>query len=255
VALNLNKTIVPIGVVVIIAAAAIFYFAGRDEQQVDLTAASEATEAAAEVEAAATQEAETAAMPAAEAPAAEPVAMAAAADGDLMTPGPLGEMALGDPNAPNVVIEYASMTCPHCAAFHNEVYGAFKEKYIDTGKVYFIFREYPLDPLATSAIMLARCGPKDRYFPLVDLLFEQQRSWAFVENPVAALRDLVKQAGISQEDFQACLTNQEVLDGVNWVKSRATSEFGVQSTPTFFFNGEMRPGVVPLAEIDNILGG
>jgi protein-disulfide isomerase len=247
VALNLNKTIVPVGVGVIIAAAAIFYFARRDESEVDLTAASEASDVAGEIEATEMKEAEVAVV--------EPVAMAAVAADDIMAPGPLGEMALGDPNAPNVVIEYASMTCPHCAAFHNEIYGDFKEKYIDTGKVYFIFREFPLDPLATSAIMLARCGPEDRYFPLVDLLFEQQRSWAFVENPVGALRDLVKQAGISQEDFQACLTNQQVLDGVNWVKNRAASEFGVQSTPTFFFNGEIRPGVVPLAEIDNILGG
>ncbi len=104
-----------------------------------------------------------------------------------MKPGPLGEMALGDPKAPNVVIEYASMTCSHCAAFHAETWPAFKEKYIDTGKVYFIFREYPLDALATAAIMLARCGPKERYFPLVDLMFDRQGEWAFTENPKQAL--------------------------------------------------------------------
>ncbi len=107
-----------------------------------------------------------------------------------MKPGPLGEMALGDPNAPNVVIEYASMTCSHCAAFHAETWPAFKEKYIDTGKVYFIFREYPLDALATAAFMLARCGPKERYFPLVDLMFDRQGEWAFTENPKQALLSL-----------------------------------------------------------------
>lgn len=246
-AFNPNKTIVPIGIAVVIAAAGIFYFLGREEQEVDLTSASQATEVAADVEAAETNTTK----PTQE----EVVAMAAVADDNLMTPGPLGELTLGDPNAPNVVIEYASMTCPHCARFHNEVYPDFKAKYIDTGKVYFIFREFPLDPLATSASMLTRCGPEDRALPLVDLLFEQQASWAFVDGPVAALRDLVKQAGISQEDFQACLTNQEVLDGVNWVKNRAASQFGVQSTPTFFFNGEMRSGEIPLSEIDNILGG
>ena len=174
---------------------------------------------------------------------------------ELMVAGPLGEMALGDPKAPNTVIEYASMTCPHCERFHRDVYPAFKKKYIDTGKVYFIFREYPLDPLATSAIMLARCGPKDRYFPLVDLLFNHQSEWAFVQDPKTALMDLVKQAGITPADFNACLTNQKILDGVNWVKDRAAQKFGVDSTPTFFFNGQEHAGEISLADIDKILGG
>ncbi len=173
---------------------------------------------------------------------------------ELMMAGPLGEMALGDPKAPNTVIEYASMTCPHCERFHRDVYPAFKTKYIDTGKVYFIFREYPLDPLATSAIMLARCGPKDRYFPLVDLLFDHQADWAFVPDPKTALQNLVKQAGITQADFDACLTNQSVLDGVNWVKNHAEQKLGVNSTPTFFFNGEKHAGELSLDEIDKILG-
>ena len=132
-----------------------------------------------------------------------------------MVPGPLGDMALGDPKAPNVVIEYASMTCPHCQRFHAEVYPPFKAKYIDTGKVYFIFRDFPLDPLATSAIVVAHCAPKERFFPLVDLMFDHQDEWAFVQDPVDALLNLLKQAGFTQDSFQACLTNQTILDGVN----------------------------------------
>ena len=151
-------------------------------------------------------------------------------------------MALGDPNAPNIVIEYASMTCPHCQAWHTDVWPEFKKQYVDTGKAYFILREYPLDPLATAAIMVARCGPKERYFPLVDLMFDHQREWAFQQNPADKLRDLVKQAGVTPEAFQACLTNQQILDGVNWVKNRAASEFGVQGTPAFFVNGKMLSG-------------
>lgn len=178
-----------------------------------------------------------------------------AATSELMEPGPLGEMTLGEANAPNTVIEYVSMTCPHCARFHNDVYPSFKEKYIDTGKVLFVLREFPLDPLATSAIMLARCQPKDRFFPIVDLLFEQQNSWAFVQDPKTALINLVKQAGITEEQFTACLTNQSILDGVNWVKNRASEKFGVDSTPTFFFNGEKRSGELSLEEIDKIIGG
>ena len=174
---------------------------------------------------------------------------------ELMVAGPLGELAEGDPNAPNTVIEYASMTCSHCATFHNTVYRPFKTKYIDSGKVYFIFREYPLDPLATSAAMLARCGPKERAFPVIDLLFDQQNNWAFVQDPKAALINLVKQAGISEADFNTCLTNQSILDGVNWVKDRGYKQFGVDSTPTFFFNGVEHPGALSMEQIDKILGG
>lgn len=180
---------------------------------------------------------------------------AAEAGGDLMTAGPLGDQALGDPNAPNVVIEYASMTCPHCQRFHLNVFPEFKAKYVDTGKAYFIFREYPLDPLATTASMVARCAPEDRYFAVIDLLFDEQANWAFVEDPLTALRGLVKQAGFSEESFNACLNNQEILAGVNWVHTRASEKFGVNSTPTFFFNGDKKAGEQEMAAIDEILGG
>ena len=164
------------------------------------------------------------------------------------------ERVLGDPAAPVTIIEYASLTCPHCAAFHRDDLPAIKAKYIDTGKVYFILREFPLDPVATSAFMLARCAPPEQYFPIVDLLFEQQKNWAFVNDPATALLNMVKQAGFTQESFEACLRNQQILDGVNWVKNRG-SQLGVDATPTFFFNGKKVSGEQSLAEIDSILGG
>src|SRR5947209_14674871 len=111
-----------------------------------------------------------------------------------MKPNPLGEMALGDPQAPITVIEYASMTCPHCAHFHLTTFPELKKRYIDTGKVRFVFREFPLDPVATGAFMLARCAGNDRYFALLDLLFHEQRQWA-VNNPLPPLFNVVKQAG------------------------------------------------------------
>lgn len=185
-------------------------------------------------------------------PAGGSATVATASASDLMVPGPLGDKALGKPDAPNVVIEYASMTCSHCQRFHEETFDAFKAKYIDTGNVYFILREYPLDPLATSAIMLARCAPGDKYFPLVDLLFEQQRSWAFVSNPAEALFNMVRQAGFTKETFEACLRDQKILDAVNDVKNRGT-QLGVDATPTFFFNGQKKSGALTLAEIDKIL--
>jgi protein-disulfide isomerase len=179
----------------------------------------------------------------------------AAANSEMMVAGPLGDMTLGDPKAPNVVIEYASMTCTHCQRFHQDVYRPFKAKYIDTGKVYFIFRDYPLDPLAAAAIVVAHCGPKERFFPLVDLMFDHQSEWAFVQDPVAALQNLVKQAGISEETFKGCLTNQPLLDGVNWVKDRGEKQFGVNATPTFFINGTKYSGEQTLADLDKVLGG
>jgi protein-disulfide isomerase len=179
----------------------------------------------------------------------------AAANSEMMIAGPLGDMTLGDPKAPNVVIEYASMTCTHCQRFHQDVYRPFKAKYIDTGKVYFIFRDYPLDPLAAAAIVVAHCGPKERFFPLVDLMFDHQSDWAFVQDPVAALQNLVKQAGVSEETFKGCLTNQPLLDGVNWVKDRGEKQFGVSATPTFFINGTKYSGEQTLADLDKVLGG
>lgn len=178
-----------------------------------------------------------------------------AGDSELMVPGPLGDMALGDPNAPNVVIEYASLTCSHCQRFHQETYRPFKEKYIDTGKVYFIFRDFPLDQLAAAAVVVAHCAPKERFFPIIDLLFDNQDKWAFVQQPVPALLDLVKQAGFTEESFKACLTNQTIIDGVTWVRDRAEKQFGVNSTPTFFINGVKRPGEQTLEELDKVLGG
>jgi protein-disulfide isomerase len=177
----------------------------------------------------------------------------AATNEELLVAGPLGEKALGDPEAPNVVVEYASMTCPHCRSFHENTFEAFKEKYIDTGEVYFVFRHFPLNPVDAAAVMLTNCVPDERFFPLVDLLYDQQQNWAFVESPAEALLDLVKQAGFTQETFLECLKNQEVLDGIDWVRTRGSEEFEVESTPTFFINGEKMSGALTLDQIDEIL--
>ncbi len=170
----------------------------------------------------------------------------------LLEAGPLGEKALGADNAPITIIEYMSMTCPHCQNFHVNTFPDFKAKYIDTGKVRFIMREFPLDVLATAAIMLARCAPNDRYFEMVDLLFHTQRDWAVSNDPTTALLTISKQAGLTEESFNACLTNQSILDGVNWVRDRGV-ELGVNATPTFFINGNKTSGAMSLAEFDEIL--
>ncbi|MCB1490674.1 MAG: DsbA family protein [Rhodobiaceae bacterium] len=171
---------------------------------------------------------------------------------ELMKPGPLGDEGEGDPNAPVTMVEYASATCGHCAHFHTETYPGLKEKYIDTGKVYFVFREFPLDVLAAAAFMVARCLPKEGYFDFVSLLFEKQSQWAFTDKPVDALFSMAKQAGMTRADFDSCLSNQEMLDGIRWVQDRASKQFGVDSTPTFFVNGTMVKGARSLAEFEDV---
>lgn len=172
---------------------------------------------------------------------------------ELMVAGPMGEKTLGEANAAVTVIEYASMTCGHCANFHNNTYKPFKEKYVDTGQVLFIFREFPLDPVAMAVAMLARCAPEGTYFEVVDAFFERQREWAGAENVVAELQKMALQLGFTQETFKECLTNQEVLDGVNWVRKRAAEEFQVASTPTFFINGERQTGSLTIEQMDAVI--
>ncbi len=160
----------------------------------------------------------------------------------VLKPGALPDRALGDANAPVKIVEYMSMTCPHCAHFHNTVFDEIKKKYIDTGKVYFVIREFPFDPRAAAAFMLARCAPEQQYFPFVSMLFKQQQSWATAQDARAALLQMSKMAGFSQESFEACLTNQKLLDDVNATMQRGATEFGVNSTPTFIINGKKYSG-------------
>jgi protein-disulfide isomerase len=168
---------------------------------------------------------------------------------ELMTPGPLGDQALGAANAPVTIIEYASMTCPHCSHFHETTFPEMKKKYIDTGKVRFIFREFPLDPLAAAGSMLARCAGGDKYFPLLEALFSQQKDWV-VQKPLAPMLAIAKQAGFTQQTFDECLANQKMLDGIEASRTRASEKFNVNSTPTFFINGKIFRGALTPEELD-----
>lgn len=171
----------------------------------------------------------------------------------LMAPGPLPDVSIGKADAPVTIVEYMSMTCPHCAAFHRETFDAIKEKYVDTGKVRFILREFPLDNKAMAAIMLARCAPEGQYFPLVSALFKNQMGWAAADDARAALLQMSKLAGFTQESFEACLTNQKLLDDVIKVREMGAKDFGVQSTPTFFINGQRYAGGMSVAEMSAII--
>jgi protein-disulfide isomerase len=170
---------------------------------------------------------------------------------ELLKPGPLPELILGAADAPITVVEYASMTCGHCAAFHTKVFDALKEKYIDTGKVRFVMREFPLDNLAAAASMLARCAGEGKTFPLISALFAKQDEWAFVRgDPKPELLKIAKQAGFTQESFEKCLTDQKLLDDISAVRARGADTFGVNATPTFFINGKKMNAGATLDEFD-----
>jgi protein-disulfide isomerase len=171
----------------------------------------------------------------------------------LMAPGALPEQSIGKADAPVTIVEYMSMTCPHCAAFHRETFDAIKEKYVDTGKVRFVLREFPLDNKAVAAIMIARCAPEGQYFPLVSALFKSQMTWATADDVRAALLQVSKLAGFTQESFEACLTNQKLLDDVIKVREAGGIDFGVSSTHTFFINGQRYAGGMSVAEMSAII--
>lgn len=171
----------------------------------------------------------------------------------LLEPGPMPEMTKGDENAPVTVVEYASMTCGFCAAFHNDTFPAIDEQYVKTGKVRFVVREFPFDPRSTAAFMLTRCAPNEAYFPMMDVLFKQQRTWAFGDNARIPLENIAKLAGFTQESFEACLTDQKLLDDVTAVKNRGQTEFGVDATPTFFIDGKRYSGALTLEQFAAIV--
>ncbi|GLK78120.1 disulfide bond formation protein DsbD [Methylopila jiangsuensis] len=171
----------------------------------------------------------------------------------LANPGPLPEKGFGPEDARVKVIEYASITCHHCQNFHANTWPQVKAKYVDTGKIRFVMREFPLNPLAAGGFMLARCVPDDRWYPAIDVLYRTAETWSHAQDPVAELQKVMRQLGMGKEAFEACLSNQKLLDDINAV-GRSGSMAGVTGTPTFFFNGgQKRQGALTLAEFSAIV--
>ncbi|EIG58232.1 DsbA family protein [Bradyrhizobium canariense] len=174
----------------------------------------------------------------------------AQAAGDVAKPVSLPDMALGPKDAAVTITEYASMTCPHCAAFNEQVFPKIKSEYIDTGKVRYIFREFPLDIKAAAGSMLSRCianGDAPKYFAVTDMLFRQQNDWV-AKNTTETLTRIGKQAGLTQQQVEACLKDQALLDKIAADQKYASDVLKVDSTPTFFINGEKIKGETSFEE-------
>ncbi|WP_295556376.1 DsbA family protein [uncultured Hyphomicrobium sp.] len=167
---------------------------------------------------------------------------------DVMTAGPLPEMSLGRPDAPVTIVQYASLTCPHCRAFHRETFPEFKRTYIDTGKVRYILREFPIGKQSGNATIALRCAPPDKYFTLYGKFMEQQTSWVSQEVRLEPIFAVAKQVGMTQAQFDSCLKNQAMIDGLKWVKERGRT-LGIIGTPNFFVQGKLVKKTLTMSDI------
>jgi protein-disulfide isomerase len=170
------------------------------------------------------------------------------APAELANPGPQPDIMIGSDKAPVTIIEYASMTCPHCAHFSETTFPELQKKYIDTGKVRYTLRSFPLDALAAAGFMLARCAGNDKYMPMVETLFAKQPDW-IVKEPLPPLKEIAKQFGMTEDGFNACLANQKMLDDIQGVRDHAVDKLGVNSTPTFFINGKKFVGDLSMEQL------
>jgi protein-disulfide isomerase len=160
---------------------------------------------------------------------------------------------LGNPEAPITIIEYASLTCPHCGHFANDVLPEIKKQWIDTGKVKLVLRDYPTDQAALRAAMLARCAPPDRYYAFIDAFFEAQEKWVRAPDYREALARLTKLGGMGKEEFDACLNNTELENKIVEGRLKATQELDVNATPTFFVNGTKLSGAPTVEDLQKLL--
>lgn len=179
---------------------------------------------------------------------------AGAGSAPLSTEEVLKDRILGDPNAPIEIVEYSSLTCPHCRQFHIDILPELKKNYLDTGRAKLVYRDFPFDQLGLMAAILARCAPPSRYFQFLDVLFQNQEKWSRDADPVKALARIGTLGGLSETDFKACTNNQAIVDGVLQSRLEAGNRYEVNSTPSFIINGEKRiVGSQPYKVFDDLL--
>ena len=166
---------------------------------------------------------------------------------------PLPDMVMGNPDAPIEIIEYASMTCPHCAAFHADTLPQLKAEWIDTGRARLIFREFPLDRLAVVASAVARCSGPDHYFGFVEVLFETQNTWARAEDPIEAIKQIVRMGGLDPAMVDTCMADSAVVDGIIATRLYGEQTYAIQSTPSIIVDGELHAGDLSYEELDAML--
>ena len=163
------------------------------------------------------------------------------------------EHVMGDENAPVTMIEYASLTCPHCAQFHQNALPTIKKNFIETGKIRYVYRDFPLDQLALSGSMIAQCGGRDRYFAFIDALFAQQSNWARDPKPFAALSRIARLGGLSQAKFDECIKDKDIADAILKKRLDGDKIFGINSTPTIIINGKRFSGGLSIEQFKAVV--
>jgi protein-disulfide isomerase len=159
---------------------------------------------------------------------------------------------LGDPKAPVTIVEYASLTCSHCAHFHIQILPEIKKKWIDTGKVKLVYRDFPLDQVAVKAAQIAECAGNDRFFPVLDIIFRGQPTWATAADPIAELGKPLRIAGLGENEIKACLANDAMLNAV-LSDYRSGETLGVSATPTLFIGGQLYRGSRSVEDLDGAI--
>ena len=177
----------------------------------------------------------------------------ASAAGAIEVPLSPDDRILGKADAPITIVEYASLTCPHCAAFARDTLPKIKAEWIDPGKAKLVFRDFPLDGSAVKASVLARCAPPDKFYGFIDVLFSSQESWARNPDPTPGLARIAKLGGMSEEQLNACMADNALQDRVLASRLTAEKEYKVESTPTFFINGTKLTGALPYEQFDEAL--
>ncbi len=164
-----------------------------------------------------------------------------------------GDVAVGNAEAPVVLIEYFSLTCPHCMRFHRETYAAFRRQYVETGKVRYILRDFPLNAPALDAAKLAHCGGPERYFAFIETLFEQFEQWTGSGDYLNALAKIGELGGVSEAQFKACLADKELEARILSVALEGESKYNIESTPSFVINGKLHTGEMRIEKLSKIL--
>jgi protein-disulfide isomerase len=170
----------------------------------------------------------------------------------ILEPGPLGEREYGNPNAPVTIIEYLSLTCPHCRNYHANVFPKVKRNYLDTGKVRYIIREFPIGRTAGTAAIATRCVPKSKHLDMTEAFLRRQREWVSQEVRKDAIYSVAKSSGMSRAEFDKCLANQSIIAGLTEVKQRGR-KYGVIGTPTLFINGQKLQGAVTYEDVKALI--
>lgn len=165
----------------------------------------------------------------------------------------LEDRVLGDPDAPITIVEYASLTCSHCATFHMTTLPQLKKEWLDTGRAKLVYRDFPLDKNAATAAVIARCAPEEHYFRLISTMFRRQNGWAQMEDPVDVLARIAEFTGLTRADIDACLADETLVDGVLQMRLIGQEENSIDSTPSFVIEGRLMRGALAYRDFDAVL--